>query len=360
MATCVSSSVALQSIELNGSRLESSPSPSFSPLPKLFQVPRCFRAKGLKVREDCCTRKARYIVVRATSTGEGVSSPSSSSTDVFKSLEAVVVTKNGEAVKDELDKLMEQGQTKLWSSSANISRRNTFMTELTRLGIKNAEELAIPSVRNDAVFLASVVGVTSVIAVAAGQLPGDWGFFVPYLVGSLSLVVLAVGSVAPGLFQVVFDKFSSTQGDYKERILRHEAAHFLTAYMVGLPIVDYSLDLGKEHVNLLNEATEKKIYEGLDSNLLDRLAVVSMAGLAAEGLKYDKVMGQSADLFSLQRLLNRSKQPLKNVEQQNLTRWAVYYAASLIKNNAKAYEALMEAMAKQLSVSECIKAIEQA
>ena len=33
---------------------------------------------------------------------------------------------------------------------------------------------------------------------------------------------------------------------------------------------------------------------------LFRLAVVAMAGLAAEGLKYDKVIGQSADLFSLQ------------------------------------------------------------
>lgn len=28
--------------------------------------------------------------------------------------------------------------------------------------------------------------------------------------------------------------------------------------------------------------------------------MVAMAGLAAEGLKYDKVIGQSADLFSLQ------------------------------------------------------------
>lgn len=31
-----------------------------------------------------------------------------------------------------------------------------------------------------------------------------------------------------------------------------------------------------------------------------RLAVVAMAGLAAEGLQYDKVVGQSADLFTLQ------------------------------------------------------------
>lgn len=26
----------------------------------------------------------------------------------------------------------------------------------------------------------------------------DWGFFVPYLTGSISLIVLAVGSVSPG------------------------------------------------------------------------------------------------------------------------------------------------------------------
>jgi hypothetical protein len=89
------------------------------------------------------------------------------------------------------------------------------------------------------------------------------------------------------------------------------------------------------------------------------VVTVDDAGLAAEGLKYEKVMGQSADLFSLQRLLNRSKTPLKNAEQQNLTRWAVLYAGSLIKNNAKAYEALMAAMAQQLPVCECIKAIEE-
>lgn len=71
--------------------------------------------------------------------------------------------------------------------------------------------------------------------------------------------------------------------------------------MLGLPILGYSLDIGKEHTNLIDQRLEKLIYSGqLDAKELDRLAVVAMAGLAAEGLEYDKVVGQSADLFSLQ------------------------------------------------------------
>ncbi|KAG6556555.1 hypothetical protein Mapa_001494 [Marchantia paleacea] len=279
----------------------------------------------------------------------------------FQSLSKAIETKDADAVRSALDELREAGIVKQWSTSSGISRRTTFIRELTTLGIKNAEELAVPSTRNDAAFLATVVGTTSVIAVLAGQLPGDWGFFVPYLVGGISLGVLAVGSVAPGLLQAGIDLFSGSFADSQERVLRHEAAHFLVAYLVGLPIVAYSLDIGKEHVNLVDEKLQKRIYEGqLDSRELDRLAVVSMAGLAAEGLKFDKVIGQSADLFSLQRLINRTKPPLSNSDQQNLTRWAVLYAGSLLKNNAKVYEALMEAMKRKAPVAECVEAIEKA
>jgi len=173
-------------------------------------------------------------------------------------------------------------------------------------------------------------------------------------------VVLGIGSTAPGLLQAATDSFSSVFSDYKERIARHEAAHFLVAYLLGVPIVGYSLDIGKEHVNLVDEKLQKRLYSGqLDEKELDRLAVVSMAGLAAEGLRYDKVVGQSADLFSLQRLINRSKPQLSRDQQQNLTRWAVLFAASLLKNNSKIHEALMSSMSQKLSVIECIETIEK-
>ncbi|CAN6229749.1 unnamed protein product [Urochloa humidicola] len=288
------------------------------------------------------------------------SSSAASGVDL-KALQAAIDKKSSDDVKQALDQLRELGWAKQWSSQPYVSRRTTSLRELTTLGIKNAENLAIPSVRNDAAFLFTVVGTTGFLAVLAGQLPGDWGFFVPYLIGSISLIVLAVGSVAPGLLQAAIGAFSTVFPDYQERIARHEAAHFLVAYLIGLPILGYSLDIGKEHVNLIDEQLQKLIYSGqLDGKELDRLAVVSMAGLAAEGLEYDKVVGQSADLFTLQRFINRTKPQLSKDQQQNLTRWAVLFAASLLKNNKAAHEALMSAMSQNASVLGCIEAIENA
>ncbi|KAL5751811.1 hypothetical protein ACOSQ2_022318 [Xanthoceras sorbifolium] len=279
----------------------------------------------------------------------------------LKTLQSAIAKKDSNAVKEALDQLREVGWAKKWSSQPYVSRRTTSLRELTSLGIKNAENLAIPSVRNDAAFLFTVVGSTGFLGVLAGQLPGDWGFFVPYLIGSISLVVLAVGSVSPGLLQAAIQGFSAFFPDYQERIARHEAAHFLISYLLGLPILGYSLDIGKEHVNLIDDRLEKLIYSGqLDSKELDRLAVVAMAGLAAEGLTYDKVVGQSADLFTLQRLINRSKPQISKDQQQNLTRWAVLFSGSLLKNNKLIHEALMAAMSRKASVVECIEAIENA
>ncbi|XP_044983662.1 uncharacterized protein LOC123450535, partial [Hordeum vulgare subsp. vulgare] len=106
------------------------------------------------------------------------------------------------------------------------------------------------------------------------------------------------------LLQVAIGSFSAV-------FPRHEAAHFLVAYLTGLPISGCSLDIGKQHVNLVDDHLQKMLYSGqLDQKEVDRLAVISMAGQAAVGLEYDKVVGQSAVLFTLQRFLNRTKTPL--------------------------------------------------
>ena len=62
------------------------------------------------------------------------------------------------------------------------------------------------------------------------QLPGDWGFFVPFLTAGTSLVVLAIGSTNPGAIKFLIDRFSLVFPDYRERVTRHEAAHFLVQF----------------------------------------------------------------------------------------------------------------------------------
>lgn len=65
-----------------------------------------------------------------------------------------------------------------------------------------------------------------------------------------------------------------------------------------------------------------------------------------------------ADLFDLQRLLLRSKSKLSDVQQQNITRWSVWQAASLLKQYKAEHEALVEAMARGAPVTECVQVIE--
>ncbi|XVF61756.1 hypothetical protein PTKIN_Ptkin08bG0156100 [Pterospermum kingtungense] len=232
----------------------------------------------IKHTGKCFKPKKLQLQIRASS--------SSAAPDVdLNTLESAISKKDSDAVKEALDQLSEVGWAKKWSSQPYVSRRTTSLRELTQLGIKNAENLAIPSVRNDAAFLFTVVGTTGFLGVLAGQLPGDWGFFLPYLIGSISLIVLAVGSISPGLLQAAIGGFSSFFPDYQERIARHEAAHFLIGYFLGLPILGYSLDIGKEHVNLIDEKLEKLIYSGqLDAKELDRYSFESYIHLKTEHL----------------------------------------------------------------------------
>lgn len=114
--------------------------------------------------------------------------------------------------------------------------------------------------------------------------------------------MLAIGSTSPGLLSAIIDKFSQVFPDYRSRVVAHEAGHFLAAYLLGIPIAGYSVEIGKEHTDLVDAKLQARLFERtLGDEELDQLAVVAMAGLAAEGMKHEDVQGQSADLMLLQR-----------------------------------------------------------
>lgn len=71
-------------------------------------------------------------------------------------------------------------------------------------------------------------------------------------------------------------------------------------------------------------------------------------------------MGQTADMFDLQRIMNRSSVKLSAQQQQNQTRWAAYQAAILLRRYSAEYEAVKEVMKGGATVKEIIEAIERA
>ena len=250
-----------------------------------------------------------------------------------------------------------------------LAPRNVMLGELRQVGIKDPEAVARPSVRNDAAFLATVVGVSSVLAVLVGQLPGDVGGFGAYLVGGVPIAVLAVGSVAPGLLTFFTNQASRLFPDYRDRVAAHEAGHFLVAYLLGLPVAGYSLDIGAAHTDVAEAAEERRLIEGtLDEPRAAVYAVAAMAGVAGEarwsGEAGDgSVQGQTADLMDLQKVLNRTrrgKAPLSAADQQNMTRWAVWTAARLLRDNAAEADAVKAAMARGAGLVEVVRAIEEA
>ena len=308
----------------------------------------------------------------ATATGRcardagGASTSTTAAAGDWAALEAAIG--RTERVAAEVDAAMralrDAGRASAWGSAADeqMVRRNVFLNEIKRAGVMDPEAIGKPSVRNDAAFLGTTVVASSVLATLAGVLlPGDWGAFSSYLIGGVSIAVLAVGSTAPGLLQFAIDRFSLVFPDYKDRTLRHEAGHFLVGYLLGVPIGGYSLNLAKEHIDFVEGKLGRSMFvEDLGEQELNVLAVISMAGVAAEGMAFEEVLGQNGDLMDLGRLMRRSARTLSAAEQQSLTRWAVFRACQMLRDNRGAYERLMDAMREKGSVAQCIQAIEAA
>ena len=171
-----------------------------------------------------------------------------------------------------------------------------------------------------------------------------------------------MGSTAPGLLQVAIDRFARISPEYRNRIARHEAAHFLVGYMLGVPVAGYSLGLGAAHTDFLEAKLERKVYGkiAISEKTMLPLACVSMAGVAAEALAFEDVRGQEADLRDLQRILNKAEPKLSDQSQQQVTRWAVWQAASMLKRHEASFDALTRAMEEGASVADCLKVIEAA
>ncbi len=178
---------------------------------------------------------------------------------------------------------------------------------------------------------------------------------------------------------LVIDLLSGQSSEYRQRILHHEAGHFLVAHLLEMPVQSYTLSawegikaglpgLGGTVVEALTAERTEKTENPAQAPVthsrqqIDRYCTVWMAGIAAETQTYGSAQGGEDDQRQLKQLWMRARNAKISTAGENAEmqmRWALLQAQSLLEKQQRAYEALVVAMAEQSPVSSCIQQIEQ-
>ena len=166
---------------------------------------------------------------------------------------------------------------------------------------------------------------------------------------------------------LLIDWLSQRSPDYCDRIVRHEAGHFLTAYLLGIPIDAYTLTAwetlqagvnGTGGVVFKTDDIDRAIEVGkISQREIDRYYTVWMAGIAAEELTYGAAAGGRDDRLKLNLLWQQMNRPLAEVPLKQ--RWSTLQAKTLIEKEPDAYSALIDAMTERRPVAECCELIER-
>jgi len=268
-------------------------------------------------------------------------------------------------------------------------------------------------------------------ATVVGQnLPGPeiLRFSVVWLLSFLPLGLAGAGLAVPERLQEVLAEIQRlVLVSYRERVIQHEAGHFLLGYLLGYPVKAYSArgmksavefyplsdeevgkrrarDLGfdapKEdrvapapppredrpffseggsgEASVRNSVLGKKEgirekylelppendpkttwpFRGFDSQTVDKLSVVSIAGVCAEILAYGNAEGGYADLAQLRKIFASCEEEMDEREMENRIRFAIGYGVSQLRLNLGLLDAVVEVMRGGGSVEECYLAIE--
>ena len=101
-------------------------------------------------------------------------------------------------------------------------------------------------------------------------------------------------------------------------------------------------------------------YRGFDDAALDRLAVVSVAGVCSEILAFGNAEGGYADLSQLRGIFASASDDLTVDEgdAERRVRFALGYAAAQLRRHLGALDALADVMERGGTVAECVLAIE--
>lgn len=185
------------------------------------------------------------------------------------------------------------------------------------------------------------------------------------MVGFLGIATLDNFSFQGKGGTIVLDWLARFSPTYKERILHHEAGHFLVAHLLGISVTGYTLSAweawkigqpGQGGVILADEEIAKQLERGkIGVSMVERYCNIWMAGIAAEMLVFNSAEGGGDDKARLNQFLKALGFEERVFEQKQ--RFHLLQAKNLIQENWEKYQSLVEAMRKGIDVEECKKVI---
>eukprot|EP00586_Coscinodiscus_wailesii_P011902 CAMPEP_0172490662 /NCGR_PEP_ID=MMETSP1066-20121228/21178_1 /TAXON_ID=671091 /ORGANISM="Coscinodiscus wailesii, Strain CCMP2513" /LENGTH=452 /DNA_ID=CAMNT_0013259255 /DNA_START=433 /DNA_END=1791 /DNA_ORIENTATION=+ len=167
---------------------------------------------------------------------------------------------------------------------------------------------------------------------------------------------------------------------YAEKVRRHEAGHFLVAYLLGCPVEGCVLSplAALKDVRFAGTVSagtsffDKELSlqvngrKPLTRDSIDRFSVIVMAGIAAEAIHFGQADGGAGDEMALVRFLTQIMPRSGGARLwdgdtiKNQARWGVLQAVLLIKRYKPCYDALCDALERGGDLGECVYAIEKA
>ena len=182
----------------------------------------------------------------------------------------------------------------------------------------------------------------------------------------LTIATLDQASWNGTLGNLLTNGISRLSEEERERVLHHEAGHFLVAYLLDIPVTDYTLNAwdawkkgvpGLGGVQFDTAALEATLSTGqIPAQVLNRYCTVWMAGIAAEKKVYGEAKGGQDDRQKFGILWQQLQRPFQ--EGQARQRWATLQAKTLLEKHTAAYESLVAAMATGTPAADCVALLE--
>jgi hypothetical protein len=265
-----------------------------------------------------------------------------------------------------LTSLKASGSVTKWQSAALVADGAENPTEArvrAATGIDGARDLlSQEEVSNDQLgaLTAGVFVVSAILAIASGALiGGNVGASFTYIFAVLPIVFLGVGSSSPGVIVALYGIVRGAAEDVSERRRRHESAHLVAGYKLGLPVAEYSAG-DRPRVEFYYE--QGRPYSRDEA---EALACVALSGAVGECEAFGQAKGAQQDFADLQDIFDRVQPPLTPAEQQAATRRACLNAYGVLygkrsRKNDEAVAAVDAAMARGATLGEVVCALENA